>query len=97
MEYHMKEEKTSMIFRIDPDLKKAFERVAENMDMTASQLLRGFVRDTVAQNAAKNAQSDLFKPPAAPKPVSQVQTSKKTKKPPLESKEGLLALFKPKR
>ena len=61
---------TSMIFRIETDLKKAFEQVAGNLDLTASQMLRAYVRYEVEKYAAK-AQGDLFKAKPAPTPTPQ--------------------------
>jgi hypothetical protein len=71
---------TSMIFRIEPELKKAFERTAADLDLTASQLLRRLVRDTVEHHAQKHAQRVLNLTPASPpapapkKPTTAPQT-----------------------
>jgi len=40
----MTDNKTNMIFRVETDLKTAFEIVAKEQDQTASQLLRRFMR-----------------------------------------------------
>ena len=57
---------TSMIFRIEPELKRAFERTAADLDLTASQLLRRLVKNAVENHAAKHAQRVLDLPPAPP-------------------------------
>lgn len=96
----MSDTKTSMIFRIEPDLKKAFERVAEDKDLTASQLLRSFVRETVTQHASRTAQKDLFKPEPTQKasepskPSTQSKPSAKQKKKPQNAALAILAQCK---
>lgn len=50
---------TTMIFRIDADLKKAFEMSAKARDLTASQLIRKYIRHEVDQFMQKNAQGAL--------------------------------------
>lgn len=54
----MKKETTTFTFRVDADLKKAFEEVTEKQDQTASQMLRWFMRSHVAQYS----QQDMFAP-----------------------------------
>lgn len=49
-------------FRVDEGLKKAFERVAAEADMTSSQLLRAFMRETVESYMKQNAQQSLLEP-----------------------------------
>ncbi len=49
-----------MQFRVEKALKKAFERVCKNNDMTASQVLRAHMRDYVQ---ASLGQDDLFDTP----------------------------------
>lgn len=49
-----------MTFRVDEDLKKAFEKVAEKADLTSSQMLRHFMRDVVDDYMKKNAQGSLL-------------------------------------
>ncbi len=44
-------------FRVDPDLRKAFQKVCQSRDMTASQVFRQFMREYVK----KHGQTDLFK------------------------------------
>ena len=90
----MEEAKTSMIFRIEPHLKKAFEKVAADHDLTASQMLRSFVRNSVEEHGRRNAQSDIFSPSSPLKPSTKVEVSTKKKKSPIESREGLLGMFK---
>lgn len=45
----MKKDTTTFTFRVDPDLKKAFEEIAQERDQTASQALRWFMADVVKQ------------------------------------------------
>jgi len=52
-------ETTSMIFRIDADLKKAFEDAAKERDRNASQLLRDYVRAMVDEHLKRTAQRSL--------------------------------------
>lgn len=49
-------------FRVDADLKRAFELAAKGQDQTGSQLLRAYMRDY----ARKNAQADLIPVEVAP-------------------------------
>lgn len=96
----MDDAKTSMIFRIEPELKKAFERVAREKDLTASQLLRSFVRETISQHASRTAQKDLFKPEPTQKaseptkPSAQPKPSAKQKKRPQNAALAILAQCK---
>ena len=48
-------------FRVDEDLKKAFEKVAKEQDITSSQLFRMFMRETVENYMKQNKQGDLLK------------------------------------
>lgn len=87
---YMSDNQTSMIFRIDADLKKAFERVAKDNDQTASQMLRAYVRHVVEKHAATHTQGNLLTPkaadvtpPVAPAP-GQSQPAKKKKKGPFD-------------
>lgn len=45
-------EKT-ITFRVDQQLKYEFEKYAKSIDMTSSQLLREFIRETVDKNKTK--------------------------------------------
>lgn len=56
---------TTINFRVDEELKRAFEMVAERNDLTSSQLLRRLMRDTVTQHMTTNAQGSLLEPPEA--------------------------------
>lgn len=47
-------------FRIDEQTKKAFEMVAENSDLTSSQMLRGYMRKVVEDYMKNNAQQSLL-------------------------------------
>lgn len=62
----MPDTSTSMIFRIEPELKRAFERTAADLDLTASQLLRRLVRNAVENHAQKHAQRTLDLAPMSP-------------------------------
>lgn len=50
-------EQSTLNIRLPADLKKAFEAVCEQKDITASQAIRAFIRDYVT----KNAQGSLLK------------------------------------
>ena len=43
----------SITFRIEEKTKETFEKIAERLDITPSQLLRSFVRDFVEKNKAR--------------------------------------------
>lgn len=49
-------------FRVEEDLKNAFELVARNSDLTSSQMLRAFMRETVEKYMKENAQRRLLEP-----------------------------------
>lgn len=93
----MSEENVSVVFRIEKNLKTAFENVAREKDETVSQMLRKYIRWEVEENAKKNAQRDLFKAQGGARKPERTPEPKKGKKPPMESREGLLAMFKTKR
>lgn len=89
------EEGSSLItFRIEKDLKNAIEMVAKDLDLTVSQMLRQHIRYVVEKHAKENAQKPLFKPVEPTKPKTEPKASPKAKKPPMESKQGLLGMFK---
>lgn len=67
---------TTMIFRIEPELKKAFEMSAKARDLTASQLLRKYIRHEVDQYLREHAQGALD---LAPKPNHQPAPKKPAK------------------
>lgn len=50
---------TTMIFRIEPDLKKAFDQLAADLDLTSSQMMRRMIRNAVEQHMKANAQQSL--------------------------------------
>lgn len=52
-------EKT-VTFRVDEHIKNAFERIAQEKDLTTSQMLRHFMRNVVDESMSKNAQKGLF-------------------------------------
>lgn len=78
---------TVMTFRVDSDLKKAFETAAKSTDLTSSQLLRSFMRETVATHMRANAQQELF---SEKKQGRQPKASSSTKKPAKTSGNKLL-------
>ena len=84
----------SVVFRIEKDLKLAFDRVAKDNDQTVSQMLRAYIRYTVQSHAEKTAQKDLFRPSDAPKAQKAPNAPTKPSKAPMESKQGLLNMFK---
>jgi predicted transcriptional regulator len=53
---------TVMTFRVDKDLKNAFDLVGKKIDLTSSQMIRQFMRDTVNQYMKENAQGSLLEP-----------------------------------
>jgi predicted transcriptional regulator len=57
---------STFTFRVDSELKRAFELAAASQDRSGSQLLRDFMRDY----AKKHAQADLI-------PVATTKQSKK--------------------
>ena len=90
----MDEKEAVINFRIDAQLKRAFERVAKAEDRTSSQLLRDFVRQTVALHTARNAQGDIFRPQETPRPATPKKTPQAKKAKPTEGKQALLDIFK---
>lgn len=53
-------ERTAIITtRIEPEQKKAFEAIAAKNDLTTSQMIRMFIRQTVAEDMARNRQPEL--------------------------------------
>lgn len=59
-------------FRVNEDLKNGFELVASSLDLTASQMLRAYMRDTVENYMRNNAQQKLELKPKIKK-ISQVK------------------------
>lgn len=53
---------TVVNFRVDKDLKTAFEMIAKEKDLTSSQMLRAFMRDAVEHYMKNNAQKSLLEP-----------------------------------
>lgn len=92
----MSEKEAKIIFRLDEDLKRAFEAAAADEDQTVSQLLRGYVRYKVDKYLQK-AQGDLFKAQTTPTPKEVKKTAPSAKAKPAEGKKALLDMFKPKR
>jgi predicted transcriptional regulator len=48
-------EQTTIIFRIEKDLKTAFEKIAQNSERTVSQYLRAFIKDQVRKSELQQA------------------------------------------
>lgn len=90
----MAEETTTMVFRIEKDLKTAFERAAKDLDITPSQLIRHHIKRFVEGHMKENAQKDLLKPSEAVKPFTKAVPSPKRQKSLPEGKNGLLGIFK---
>jgi hypothetical protein len=67
---------TTMVFRIEPDLKRAFDQTAADLDLTSSQLLRKMIRNAVEQHMKANAQRSLN---LAPIPTPQHEQKKPAK------------------
>lgn len=69
-----------MNFRVEKELKDAFEIAAKSNDLTSSQLLRLLMRQTVADYMAKNAQGSLLdeKKPATNTPAKAKQKKRPT-------------------
>ena len=86
----MSEKTVSVVFRVDEDLKNAFERTAKKRDITVSQLLRGYMRHFVEKYAQEDAQGDLLEPAKATKTERQAVTPKKAQKTPKGAGSGLL-------
>ena len=65
---YMSDDKTSIIFRIERDLKEEFEKIAQGTERTVSQYLRAFIKDTVRkhQQANANAPESIKRPQPAP-------------------------------
>ncbi len=63
---------TVMTFRVDTDLKKAFERILKEQDFTPSQVLRQHMRSIVAKYMQEHAQGDLLR-----EPLGKVSTKEK--------------------
>jgi antitoxin component of RelBE/YafQ-DinJ toxin-antitoxin module len=57
-----------IMFRIDEDLKREFEQMTTEMDITPSQLLRRHVRELVAEYQKKNSQLATIARPKEKKP-----------------------------
>ena len=55
----MEERTATITLRIEPYLKTAFERLANDLDQTTLQLLRRHIRHMVEQHAKANAQPEL--------------------------------------
>lgn len=92
----MEESTVSVVFRIDRDLKTAFERVAKAKDQTVSQLLRAYIRYEVERNTQKTAQKDISRPSETIKEERQPRAAPKQKNPPIGSKSALMGMFKKK-
>lgn len=89
----MSSNETQIIFRIDTDLKNAFERICRGQDRTISQKLRDYIRFEVQENARK-AQGDLFKEQSVRDVKKDKKTAPAAKTTTPEGKKALLDMFK---
>lgn len=55
----MSEESAMITIRLEKNLKTAFEKVAKELDLTSSQMLRQYIRKVIQQHHAANAQGAL--------------------------------------
>ena len=92
----VEESTVSVVFRIDRDLKTAFELVAKAKDQTVSQLLRAYIRYEVERNTQKTAQKGISQPLETIKEERQPRAAPKQKNPPIGSKSALMGMFKKK-
>lgn len=90
----MPEDTTTLVFRIERDLKTAFEHLAKQSDRTVSQMLRQYIRWEVEKYAREHAQKELFKPVERSKPETKPKVLPKPKKPQEGGKKALLDMFK---
>lgn len=58
--------------RVEPELKRAFQRASFAMDRSVSQLLRGLVREFVH----RYQQGEIWEPGVTPKRETHIQTPK---------------------
>jgi Ribbon-helix-helix protein len=74
------EQKTARLtLLIDPDKKAAFERLCAQQDRTASQVVRQFIRDYLAQHGVDPTGSPVPAQPAprgAPRPRTRARVKK---------------------
>lgn len=92
----MEDSTVPIVFRIDRDLKTAFERFAKEKDQTVSQLLRAYIRYEVERSDNKTAQKAILSPLVTIKSERQPKVAKKQKNPPTGSKSALMGMFKKK-
>ncbi|WP_116653641.1 CopG family ribbon-helix-helix protein [Pelagibacterium sediminicola] len=52
---------TTFTFRVDEDLKKKFAEIAKSKDRTGAQLLRDFIRETIAKQQDEAEYDAWFK------------------------------------
>lgn len=74
---------TTIIFRIESDLKDEFEKIAQASERTISQYLRAFIKDTVAkhrQQAHRIEPESTNDRVAMPTTSTEQKTQQKTKK-----------------
>ena len=76
----MEEKSTTLVFRVAPDLKNAFEHMAKQQDQTTSQLLRAYMRFAVEEWTRKNAQQSLFDKKETQPPTQQKKMQPARKK-----------------
>lgn len=91
----MEAKDAAIIFRIDESIKKQFDRICEEMDITPSQILRRHVKDIVEDYNRKNAQQGLFPATGGDKTQAPIATPKKKEKPRKSTAKGLVGgMFK---
>lgn len=84
------ENMTTINFRIDSELKNAFDKVAKDNDQTASQLLRAFIRASVEEHAKEPPQEGTSQAQGSIKTTNQRARPQKKKKTP---ENGASSLF----
>lgn len=78
----MSDNQTSIIFRIERELKEEFEQIVKGTERTVSQYLRAFIKDTIKRHreATTNAPESIKRPKAAPDTTQAEKIEPKPKK-----------------
>lgn len=74
----MPDDKTTIIFRIEKELKTEFEQIAQATERTVSQYLRAFIKDTIQKHRQRNAQEQAPTQPQAAQHTPASNTQKTT-------------------
>lgn len=91
----METKTATIVFRIDEDIKKQFDRIAIELDITPSQMLRHYVKDIVEDYNSKHAQQPLFHVASNVKTPKPIAPPKKKEKAAKSTAKGLVGnLFK---